>query len=148
MMPVYSSTKGLRLLQELATQGLFIFTVADAKTQAAKIGISDNYLSQILSHLEKAGWIIRLRRGLYAGTGSLPGYPGASLRHRHSAGGAVSDQPLVSYESPRLYRSDTPRRDGIHSPKGRDPDYERFQGENSEKTRLGSGGYPVPRTSR
>lgn len=73
MMPVYSNTKGLRLLQELATQGLFIFTVADAKTQASKIGISDNYLSQILSHLERAGWIIRLRRGLYAGTGSLPG---------------------------------------------------------------------------
>jgi predicted transcriptional regulator of viral defense system len=72
-MPDYSNTKGLRLLQELATQGLFIFTVADAKTQASKIGISDNYLSQILSHLEKAGWIVRLRRGLYAGTGSLPG---------------------------------------------------------------------------
>ncbi len=73
MMPVYSNTKGLRLLQELANQGLFIFSVADAKTQASKIGISDNYLSQILSHLERAGWIIRLRRGLYAGTGSLPG---------------------------------------------------------------------------
>jgi predicted transcriptional regulator of viral defense system len=73
MMPVYSDTKGLRLLQELASQGLFIFTVADAKVWASKIGISHNYLSQILSHLEKAGWIIRLRRGLYAGTGSLPG---------------------------------------------------------------------------
>jgi len=73
MMPVYSNTKGLRLLQELASQGLFIFTVADAKIPALKIGISDNYLSQILSHLEKAGWIVRLRRGLYAGTGSLPG---------------------------------------------------------------------------
>ena len=72
-MPSYSNTKGLQLLQELANQGLFIFTVADARSRAGRIGISDNYLSQILSHLEKAGWIVRLRRGLYAGTGSLPG---------------------------------------------------------------------------
>jgi predicted transcriptional regulator of viral defense system len=69
----YGNTKGLNLLQILADQGLFIFTVGQAKTAAAKIGISDNYLLQVLSHLEKAGWIIRLRRGLYAGTGSLPG---------------------------------------------------------------------------
>jgi predicted transcriptional regulator of viral defense system len=69
----YSNTKGLRLLQELSSQGLFIFGVEDAKAQASKIGISDNYLSQLLSHLEKARWILRLRRGLYAGTGSLPG---------------------------------------------------------------------------
>ncbi len=69
----YGNTKGLNLLQELANQGLFIFTVGEAKTVAAKMGISDNYLSQVLSHLSQAGWIIRLRRGLYAGTGSLPG---------------------------------------------------------------------------
>jgi predicted transcriptional regulator of viral defense system len=69
----YGNTKGLSLLQELANRGMFIFTVGEAKTAAAKMGISDNYLSQVLSHLEKAGWIIRLRRGLYAGTGSLPG---------------------------------------------------------------------------
>ncbi len=69
----YGNTKGLRLLQELANQGLFIFTVVDARATAVGLGISDNYLSQVLSHLSHAGWIIRLRRGLYAGTGSLPG---------------------------------------------------------------------------
>jgi len=69
----YGNTKGLSLLQELANQGLFVFTVEDAKTLASRIGLSDNYLSQVLSHLSQAGWIIRLRRGLYAGTGSLPG---------------------------------------------------------------------------
>ena len=63
----------MSLLQELANQGLFVFTVEDAKTLASRIGLSDNYLSQVLSHLSQAGWIIRLRRGLYAGTGSLPG---------------------------------------------------------------------------
>ena len=69
----YGNTKGLSLLQELANQGLFIFTVVDARATAVGLRISDNYLSQVLSHLEKAGWIIRLKRGLYAGTGSLPG---------------------------------------------------------------------------
>ncbi len=69
----YGNTKGLRLLQELVNQGLFIFTVVDARATAVGLGISDNYLSQVLSHLSQAGWIIRLRRGLYAGTGSLPG---------------------------------------------------------------------------
>jgi predicted transcriptional regulator of viral defense system len=72
-MSVYGNIKGLNLLQELFDHGRFIFTVEEAKTVAAQIGISDNYLLQVLSHLEKAVWIIRLRRGLYAGTGSLPG---------------------------------------------------------------------------
>ena len=72
-MIIYGNTKGLSLLQELANQGLFIFTVVDARATAVGLRISDNYLSQVLSHLEKAGWIIRLKRGLYAGTGSLPG---------------------------------------------------------------------------
>ncbi|MDQ7784754.1 MAG: type IV toxin-antitoxin system AbiEi family antitoxin domain-containing protein [Desulfomonilaceae bacterium] len=69
----YSHTKGLRLLQELANEGRFIFTVAEAKISASRVGISERYVSQLLPHLENAGWLIRLRRGLYAGTGSLPG---------------------------------------------------------------------------
>jgi len=51
----YGNTKGLSLLQELANQGLFIFTVVDARATAVGLGISDNYLSQVLSYLSQAG---------------------------------------------------------------------------------------------
>lgn len=35
--------------------------------------MSDNYLRQALHHLANAGWIVRLRKGLYAISSSVPG---------------------------------------------------------------------------
>jgi predicted transcriptional regulator of viral defense system len=108
----------LNLLQVLADQGLFIFTVGEAKTAAARIGISDNYLLQVLSHLEKAGWIIRLRRGLYAGTGSLPGgvqvHPFA-VATRLVEPSAISHWSAMSYHGltdqiPRIVTAYTPQK--------------------------------------
>ncbi len=118
MMADYSHTKGLSLLRELAHEGLFIFTVADAKAQASKVGVSENYLSQILSHLEKAGWILRLRRGLYAGTGSLPGVIGVhpfAIATRLVEPSAISHWSAMSHHGltdqiPHVVTAFTPRK--------------------------------------
>jgi len=60
-------------MRQLQTQGKKIFS----REEAALIGKSENipttYLNIILSNLVKAGRIIRLRRGLYAGFGVFPG---------------------------------------------------------------------------
>lgn len=69
----YGQTLGTKFLQELAERGLFVFTTDDAKAVAGELGIPENYLSELLSRLAASGWIKRLRRGLYAGTGKLPG---------------------------------------------------------------------------
>jgi len=38
-------------------------------TVASRLGITENYLSQVLPQLADTGWLLRLRRGLYASTG-------------------------------------------------------------------------------
>jgi predicted transcriptional regulator of viral defense system len=69
----YGQNLGTKLLQELAERGLFIFATEDAKAAAEEMEIPESYLPQLLSRLAASGWLLRLRRGLYAGTGRLPG---------------------------------------------------------------------------
>ena len=69
----YSETLGIRLLQELAARRLFIFSTEEAKLAGRDLGIDQGYCPQLLSHLVAGGWLLRLRRGLYAGLGRLPG---------------------------------------------------------------------------
>lgn len=69
---VYTSS-GTELVRRLAGTGERIFTVKDAGQLASKVGLSAGYLHEALHHLARSGWIIRLRKGLYALAGSLPG---------------------------------------------------------------------------
>jgi predicted transcriptional regulator of viral defense system len=69
----YGETLGVKLLRELAGRGSFIFSTEDAKAAAADLDIPGTYLPQLLSKLAAGGWLLRLRRGLYAGMGRLPG---------------------------------------------------------------------------
>lgn len=69
----YGETQGVKLLRHLAGQGLSIFSADEAKQAAAEVGVLPGYLPQLLARLAEAGWVQRLRRGLYAGTGGLPG---------------------------------------------------------------------------
>lgn len=69
----YGQTQGMRLLQELNSEGFFVFTVDDAIQAAARAGIGQGYARQLLQQLVKGGWLVRIKRGAYAWTGSLPG---------------------------------------------------------------------------
>jgi predicted transcriptional regulator of viral defense system len=69
----YGETLGVKLLRELTRRGSFIFTTEEAKAAAADLAIPETYLPQLLSKLAAGGWLLRLRRGLYAGMGRLPG---------------------------------------------------------------------------
>lgn len=71
----YSYSQGLQLIHEMVEQGHYIFTPEDLKPVSHKFHISDNYLfSSLLTRMERSGWISKLRRGLYATTGTLPGH--------------------------------------------------------------------------
>lgn len=67
------STSGIELVRKLAENENFIFTVKQAEEIAPSVGISINYLRQVLHHLNQAGWIIRLKNGLYSLSGTIPG---------------------------------------------------------------------------
>jgi predicted transcriptional regulator of viral defense system len=68
----YGVAQGVALARALATAGLYIFHTDDA-VRLAPSGVSPTQVPYLLKVLTDAGWLIRLRRGLYAGTGHLPG---------------------------------------------------------------------------
>lgn len=71
--PLIHSTSGIELIRKIAEEGMVIFNADQAKDLAPTVGISKEYLRQALHHLTKAGWIIRLRKGLYSLSSSMPG---------------------------------------------------------------------------
>lgn len=68
----YGRSTGVELAAALASAGLLVFRTEDA-VRLAPAGVSRAQVTQLLKALTDAGWLIRLRRGLYAGTGQLPG---------------------------------------------------------------------------
>jgi len=69
----YYLAAGVALAAELAKQGRFVFTTHEARRVAAGLQIPESGVGMLLTRLADAGWIVRLRRGLYAGIGQLPG---------------------------------------------------------------------------
>ena len=67
----YGLTAGIALASNLAGAGLYVFTSADA-VEMRPPEVCPAAVPRLLKSLADAGWIIRLRRGLYAGTGRLP----------------------------------------------------------------------------
>lgn len=68
----YGLSQGVALATSLAEAGLYVFTTEDA-IRLRPAGVGTARVRYLLKVLADAGWIIRLRRGLYAGTGRLPG---------------------------------------------------------------------------
>lgn len=64
---------GVELVRKLAAEGDRIFTTTRARELAPAAGLSEGYLPQALHYLTKSGWIVRLRKGLYALSSSVPG---------------------------------------------------------------------------
>ena len=64
---------GVALVRKMAAEGERIFTTSRARKIAPSVGLSEGYLRQALHHLARAGWVVRLRNGLYAISTSVPG---------------------------------------------------------------------------
>jgi predicted transcriptional regulator of viral defense system len=63
----------VELVRALASDGRRVFSIEDAKELSPDMGIKSAYLSEALHHLSRTGWIVRLRRGIYAISSSVPG---------------------------------------------------------------------------
>ena len=65
---------GIELLRLLSREGDRIFTTDRARELAPQVGLRESYLLECLYHLRQNGWIVPLRRGLYAmSSSSIPG---------------------------------------------------------------------------
>lgn len=67
------SVPGVELLRRLAAEGDRLFTTERAREFAPAAGLSEGYLRQALHHLVRSGWLVRLRKGLYALSSTVPG---------------------------------------------------------------------------
>ena len=90
------SGAGVELARKLAGEGDRIFTTKRARELAPAAGLSEGYLRQALHHLTKSGWLVRLRKGLYALSSSVPG---ASPAHEFEIAMALADPAAVSHWS-------------------------------------------------
>ena len=67
------SLLGIELVRRLAYEGDRIFTTDRARELAPLVGLKDSYVCEALHRLRRHGWIVPLRRGLYAMSSALPG---------------------------------------------------------------------------
>lgn len=87
---------GVELVRRLASEGDRIFTSARARELAPAVGLSEGYLRQALHHLAKSGWVIRLRKGLYALSSTVPG---VTPVHEFEIAMALVDPAAISHWS-------------------------------------------------
>lgn len=92
----YAEPKGIALVGALTEAGQFIFSTAEAQEASTRIGLAPGAVETTLRRLTDAGWVERLRRGLYATTGELPG--NASL-HPFAIATAIVEPSAVSHWS-------------------------------------------------
>ena len=89
---------GIVLVRLLASQGVRIFSTQRARELSSRVGLKKAYLLEALYHLRQNGWIVPLRRGLYA---LSPSVPGVSPAHEFEIAMALVDP--VALATGRLY---------------------------------------------
>ncbi len=100
---------GIELVRQLAYEGDRIFTTDRARELAPRVGLKDSYLGEALFHLRQNGWIVPLRRGLYALSSSVPGI---SDTHEFEVAMALVQPAAISHWSAMSYHGlteQTPR---------------------------------------
>ena len=90
------SQVGIELVRLLANEGDRIFTTDRARELSPLIGLKDSYLLEALYHLRRNGWIVALRRGLYALSSTVPGVAPA---HEFEIAMALVDPAAISHWS-------------------------------------------------
>jgi len=92
----YSGGHGLALLEGLDEHGKLVFTAADALDAGAARSLAARQVYHVLLRLEAAGWIRRIKRGLYAVTGKLPG---SSAPHDYAIATALYTPSALSHRT-------------------------------------------------
>jgi predicted transcriptional regulator of viral defense system len=91
---------GVELVRKLAGDGDRIFTTDRAREVAPAVGLSEGYLRQALHHLARAGWLVRLRNGLYAISSAMPG---TSPVHEFEIAMSLASPAAISHWSAMHY---------------------------------------------
>ncbi len=93
---VARSRIGIEFMRALASGGERIFTTNRARELAPQVGLSESYVVEALHHLRKSGWLVSLRRGLYA---ISPTVPGITPAHEFEIAAALVSPAAISHWS-------------------------------------------------
>jgi predicted transcriptional regulator of viral defense system len=111
-------THGTRLLRALSEEGRRIFSTAEAREVARRTGVPEGYVRELLTYMVRNGWLVRVRRGLYAMSGVASGavevHPFA-IATRLVSPSAISHWSALNYHGlieqvPRVVTAFTPKR--------------------------------------
>jgi predicted transcriptional regulator of viral defense system len=132
-------TPALVLVRRLAADGRRIFSTEQAREIAPEVGLSEGYVRQALHHLTRSGWLVRLHKGLYALSSSVPGI---SPAHEFEVAMALVHPAAISHFSALHYHELTdqiPRRVFVTTTTG-------HWVPRADKARGNGGGYRVGET--
>lgn len=87
---------GIDLVRLLASEGDRIFSTQRARELSPRVGLNASYLLEALYHLRRNGWIVPLRKGLYALSSSVPGVTAA---HEFEIAMALVNPAAISHWS-------------------------------------------------
>ena len=87
---------GIALVRKLASDGVRVFTTTQAREYAPSVQLSNSYFRQALHHLASSGWIVRLRKGLYA---LSPTVPGVTPAHEFEIAMVLANPAAISHWS-------------------------------------------------
>jgi len=90
------SMVGVELVRELAAAGDRVFTTDRARELCSRVDLKESYLLEALHHLSRNGWIVSLRRGLYAISSVVPG---VSPAHEFEVAMHLVDPAAISHWS-------------------------------------------------
>lgn len=90
------SQVGVELVRLLASEGDRVFSTERARELSSRVGLKDAYLWEALYHLRRSGWIVSLRRGLYALSHTVPGVTPA---HEFEIAMALVEPAAISHWS-------------------------------------------------
>ena len=91
---------GIELVRRLSAEGERVFSTARARDLAVGTGLSESYFRQALHHLARSGWLVRLRKGLYA---ISPTVPGVTPAHEFEIAMHLVDPAAISHWSALNY---------------------------------------------
>jgi len=131
------SSIGVELVRLLWSEGHRIFPISLARELGPRVGLKDSYVTEALYHLRRQGWIISLRRGLYAVSSSVPG---TTPVHEFEIAMALVEPAAISHWSALHYHGlteQTPRKVFVLTTKAAVP---RPRGAKAEKS---VSGYPA-----
>lgn len=90
------SLVGIEMVRRLAHQGDRVFSTDRARQVAPDAGLKLPYLGEALHHLARNGWIVPLRRGLYALSSAVPG---VAPVHEFEVAMALANPAAISHWS-------------------------------------------------